>query len=100
MGRAVFSRVTPGLREFDQRGAAGVTHFVASSSFVQERIRLYYGRDSSVIYPPVAIDDFLPTNEPPGDFYLIVSQLVPYKRIDIAVEAFNRLGKKLIVIGE
>jgi glycosyltransferase involved in cell wall biosynthesis len=100
LGRALFSRITPSLREFDQRGAEGVSHFVASSSFVQERIRSYYGRDSTVIYPPVAIDQFMPADHPPEDFYLIVSQLVPYKRIDIAVEAFNLLGRKLIVIGE
>jgi glycosyltransferase involved in cell wall biosynthesis len=100
LGRAVFSRVTPGLREFDRRAASRVTHFVASSLFVQERIRAYYGRESSVIYPPVAIDDFMPAEGAPEDFYLIVSQLAPYKRIDVAVEAFNRLGRRLIVIGE
>jgi glycosyltransferase involved in cell wall biosynthesis len=100
LGRALFSRVTPRLREFDLAGAASVSQFVASSSFVQERIHRCYQRDAVVIYPPVAIDDFIPANEPPGDFYLIVSQLVSYKRIDVAVEAFNRLGKKLIIIGE
>jgi glycosyltransferase involved in cell wall biosynthesis len=100
LGRVVLSQITPGLREFDRRGAAGVTHFIASSRFVQERIRANYGRESTVIYPPVAIDDFVPADKPPEDFCLIVSQLVPYKRIDIAIDAFNRLGRKLIVIGE
>ena len=100
LGRAVFRRVTPALRDFDRRAADRVTHFIANSTFVQERIRSYYGRESTVIHPPVALDDFVPSGREPEDFHLIVSQLTPYKRVDLAVEAFNRLGRRLVVIGE
>ena len=52
-----------------------------------------------MIYPPVATQDFAPVDEP-EDFYLVVSQLVPYKRIDLAVAAFNRLGRPVVIIGD
>jgi glycosyltransferase involved in cell wall biosynthesis len=100
IGRALLKRVTPSLREFDRKAAQRVDFFIANSSFVRTRIRDYYGRDSEVIHPPVAIDDFSPGDGPPGDFYLIVSQLVNYKRIDVAVTAFNRLKRRLIIIGD
>jgi glycosyltransferase involved in cell wall biosynthesis len=97
-GRAVFRSVVPYVRRFDYQGAQRVTHFIANSRFVQERIRASYDREATVIHPPVAIDDFRwdRANE---DFYLVVSELVPYKRIDLAVDAFNASGKKLVVIG-
>ena len=100
VGRTLFRHVTPGLREFDRQAANRVTHFIANSTFVQERIRNYYGRESIVIHPPVALDDFVPSGREPEDFHLIVSQLTPYKRVDLAVETFNRLGRRLVVIGE
>ena len=100
LGRAVFKRVVPYVREFDRQAAARVTHFIANSEFVRQRIRDSYGRESEVIHPPVALNEFTVAGEKPDDFHLVVSQLVPYKRVDIAVEAFNRLGRKLIVIGE
>ncbi len=100
LGRALFKSTIPRVREFDRLAAGRVTHFIANSAFVRERIRVSYGREAEVIHPPVALDDFLLSEDPPEDFYLIVSQLTPYKRVDIAVEAFNRLGKKLVVIGE
>ena len=99
VGRAFLKRITPYVREFDRKAAQRVDYFIANSCFVQTRIRDYYGRDSEVIYPPVAIDDFSPGGEP-EDFYLIVSQLVGYKRIDVAVEAFNKLKRRLIIIGD
>jgi glycosyltransferase involved in cell wall biosynthesis len=99
-GRALFRATIPRVREFDRRGAARVTHFIANSAFVRERIRDYYGREAEVIHPPVALDEFTPVDEPPGDFYLIVSQLTPYKRVEVAVAAFNRLGRRLVIIGE
>ena len=77
-----------------------VTHFIANSEFVRQRIRAHYGRESEIIYPPVALDDFTVATQDPDDFCLVVSQLVPYKRIDVAVQAFTRLGRKLVVIGE
>jgi len=96
--RAVFKSVAPYLRRFDYEAAQRVTSFIANSYFVQQRIRECYGRDSEVIHPPVDIDAF-ECGGPDGDFYLIVSELTPYKRVDIAVDAFNRLGKKLVIIG-
>ena len=100
IGRMVFNRVVPYVREFDRRAAQRVTHFIANSDFVRKRIKAHYGRESEIIYPPVALQEFEVVREAPEDFYLVVSQLVPYKRIDVAVEAFRRLKKKLVVIGE
>jgi glycosyltransferase involved in cell wall biosynthesis len=76
-----------------------VDHFVAISTVVQERIAQRYGRESTVIFPPAELGG-LATDRPPEDFYLILGRLVPYKRIDLAVEAFNRLGRPLVVIGD
>ena len=97
-GRMLFRAVTPYVRNFDRKAAQRVDHFIANSNFVAERIKRCYGKDSTVIYPPVATDDFLYSSEK-DDFYLVVSELVPYKRIDIAVEAFNQNGKRLLIIG-
>ncbi len=99
LGRLAFRYVTPFVRKFDQEAARRVSHFIANSRFVQNRIEKYYGRESTVIYPPVSVQD-LQVGARSDDFYLIISQLVPYKRVDIAVEAFTRLKKRLVVIGE
>ena len=99
IGRLVFRFVVPYVRRFDYAAAQRVTHFIANSKFVQERIRKFYGRDSSVIYPPVDVAAFDHTR-PAEDFFLIVSELVPYKRVDIAIDAFNQLGKPLVIIGD
>jgi glycosyltransferase involved in cell wall biosynthesis len=87
------------IREWDQRTAERVTHFVGISNTVRDRIRDCYGRDAAVIYPPVDTDFYTPSGEPREDFYLVVSALAPYKRFDLAVEACRRLGRKLVVIG-
>jgi glycosyltransferase involved in cell wall biosynthesis len=87
------------IREWDRRTADRVTHFVAISRTVQDRIRECYGRDSVVIYPPVDTDFYTPAAVPREDFYLVVSALAPYKRFDLAIEACSRLGRKLVVIG-
>ncbi len=100
IGRAFFTSVVPYIREFDLQAAKRVTHFIANSSFVRDRIRSCYGREAEVIHPPVYLEEFEISTDKPDDFYLIVSQLVPYKRIDLAVTAFNRLKRKLIIIGE
>jgi glycosyltransferase involved in cell wall biosynthesis len=100
IGRAIFNRVVPYVREFDRQAAGRVTHFIANSEFVRQRIRDAYGREAEVIHPPVELKEFTVAPEKPDDFHLVVSQLVPYKRIDFAVEAFNRLRRKLIIIGE
>jgi glycosyltransferase involved in cell wall biosynthesis len=90
--------MTP-LRYWDRRTASGVTHFVAISQMIQARIQECYGRESTVIYPPVDTDFYTPSTTKREDFYLIVSALAPYKRFDLAIEACNRLGRKLVVIG-
>jgi glycosyltransferase involved in cell wall biosynthesis len=87
------------IRNWDRRTAERVTHFVAISNTVRDRIRDCYGRESVVIYPPVDTDFYTPTNQNREDFYLVVSALAPYKRFDLAIGACTRLGKKLVVIG-
>ncbi|WP_265555303.1 glycosyltransferase family 4 protein [Serratia grimesii] len=88
------------LRIWDARTANGVDHFIANSHYISRRIKKVYGRDSIVIYPPVAVDEF-PLVESKEDFYLTASRLVPYKKIDLIVEAFSHMpDKKLIVIGD
>ena len=88
------------IRIWDYRTAAGVDHFVANSRFIGRRIKKVYGRSSDVIYPPVdvAAFGFCPEKQ---DFYLTASRLVPYKRMDLIVEAFAQMpDKKLVVIGD
>ena len=87
------------LRRWDYRAAQRVDHFIAISREVQARIRRYYGRDSVVIYPPVDTTRFHPVPYH-DDYYLIVSRLVPYRRIDLAVRAFNQLGLPLVIAGD
>ena len=87
------------LREWDKRTANNVNYFIANSHNVQERIKRIYGRDSFVIYPPVNLSQY-PESHGDKGYYLIVSALVPYKRVDIAVEAFNQRNDKLLIIGK
>lgn len=96
---AIFKKLTPYLRSFDLKGAKKVDFFIANSNFVKERIKRIYGRESVVIHPPVELDEFKFTKKS-QDFYLVVAALVPYKKVDIAVRAFNENGKRLIVIGD
>ena len=90
------------LRRWDFAAAQRVDHFIAISSAIQERIRRFYRRQSVVIHPPVDTDYFTPDpTTPVGDYYLIVSRLIPYKRIDLAVDAFHSLPHlKLIIAGD
>lgn len=97
--RALFPWVAHWLRVWDRASADRVDHFVANSSFVASRIRKFYRRDAEVVYPPVNVTSFDHRRER-GDFYLCLGQLVPYKRADMVVEVFNRLGLPLVVIGE
>ena len=89
----------PWMRRQDLWSASQVDHFVANSRFVAERIKRIYGRDSVVIHPPVDTKHFFGLRRDPQDFYLFFGQLTAYKRADIAVQAFNRLGKRLVVAG-
>jgi glycosyltransferase involved in cell wall biosynthesis len=86
------------LRMWDKLAADRVDYFIANSQFVARRIKKYYHRDSVVINPPVDIGRFS-ISQDVGDYYLIVSRLRPYKKVDIAVQAFNRLGLPLYIIG-
>ncbi|HHX63896.1 MAG TPA: glycosyltransferase family 4 protein [Chloroflexi bacterium] len=87
------------LRQWDHAAAERVDRFIAISRTVQRRIDKYYRRPSDIIYPPVDTD-YEVCQDPPGDYYLVVSRLVPYKRIDLAVRAFNELGLPLKIVGE
>lgn len=88
------------IRMWDVRTANGVDHFVANSKFIARRIKKVYGRHAEVIYPPVNIADFSLVEEK-EDFYLTASRLVPYKKIDLIVDAFSQMPeKRLVVIGD
>lgn len=88
------------VRMWDYRTANGVDHFIANSKFISRRIKKVYGRDADVIYPPVDVDRFT-LNENKDNYYFTASRLVPYKRIDLIVEAFSQMPeKKLVVIGD
>jgi glycosyltransferase involved in cell wall biosynthesis len=99
----LYRLVLPGMlhriRMWDQLNSRRVDHFVANSNNVAKRIKKYYGRESTVIYPPVNALHFSPSPET-DDYYLIVSRLLPYKQVDIAIEAFNRLKRPLVIIGD
>ena len=87
------------IRKWDLETVSRVDHFLANSAFVQERIERTYGREATVIYPPVDIEKFT-LREEKEDFYLTASRLVPYKKTKLIVEAFNDMpSKKLVVIG-
>ena len=88
------------FRMWDYSAAQRVDYFIAISQHIKRRIKKYYGRDSVVIYPPVDTDFFYPSERKKEDYFLVVGRFKEYKRFDIAIEAFNRLGIPLIVIGE
>jgi glycosyltransferase involved in cell wall biosynthesis len=96
--RAAMSITSPLLRAWDVSTSARVDHFIANSAYVAKRIEKFYRRSAEVIHPPVDIERFTISDEI-GDYYLCAGQVTPYKRIDIAVEAFTRMGKPLVVIG-
>ncbi len=89
----------PWLQGWERSAVQRVTSFVAISREVQKRILHLYGRESTIIHPPVRTRQFRPASEQ-GEYFLIVSRLIPYKRIDLAVEAFSRLGLPLWIVGE
>ncbi len=102
--RTAMSMARPKLQAWDLATLPRVNRFIANSKNVQERIQRIYKRESTVIYPPADVDFYAlgrSEAEPPAvPFYLIVSALAPYKRVDMAIAAFQKLGKKLVVIGE
>lgn len=94
------------LQHWDVKTATGVDFFIATSEFIRKRIKKYYGEESIIIHPPVDVEFFHPARnqeEKPADsgdqYYLLASALVPYKRVDIAIEAFRKRRDNLIVVG-
>ncbi len=103
---------TPPLRNWDLKAAKRPNFYIAISENVKKRIKKYYQRDAEVIYPPVDTEKFKPKDISDGmrktslrwrkhedDYFLIVSRLVPYKKLDYAIKAFNKLGLKLKIVG-
>ncbi|MPZ18547.1 MAG: glycosyltransferase [Luteitalea sp.] len=97
--KRALSMVLAPLRRWDLHAATRPDFFVTNSQVVAERIRTCYGRNATVIPPPIDVDRFRISRET-GDFYLIVARMSAYKRIDLAVQACNLLRRKLIVIGD
>ncbi len=90
------------LKRWDKIAAARPDKIIAISTEVQKRTKKYYGRDSVVIFPPVEglkTDEKNKTSDVPKDYFLVVSRLVPYKKVDLVVEAFNELELPLVVVG-
>ena len=87
------------LRQWDYISSSRIDKLIANSNFTSRRIKKYWGRDSKVLYPPVDTKKFSPTKNR-GQFYLSVSRLVPNKRVDILIKAFNVLNLPLIIIGD
>jgi glycosyltransferase involved in cell wall biosynthesis len=88
------------LRAWDYATAARVDTFIANSNTVRRRIAKHYGRDSTILHPPIDVDRFRPSGErEESDYYLVASRLVPYKRVDLAVAATAALGRRLVVVG-
>jgi glycosyltransferase involved in cell wall biosynthesis len=100
MARRILPFLITGLRTWDQTSSMRVDHFIANSPVVADRIQKYYRREAVVIPPPVEAERFPfdPTIQA-ENYFLIVSRLIPYKRIDLAIEACNRLQLPLVIIG-
>jgi len=97
--KAAIKPILGSLRDWDKRTADRVDTFVTLSHHVQARIKKFYGRDADVVYPPVNVDFYTPGQDGHAGFDLIVSALVPYKRLDLAVRVYNRLGYPLKIVG-
>jgi glycosyltransferase involved in cell wall biosynthesis len=88
-----------GLRKWDLRASQQPSYYIANSHLVADRIKQIYGREAHVIPPPIEVDRFSLSVEV-DDYYLVLSRLMPYKRIDLAIEACNRLDRRLVIIGD
>jgi glycosyltransferase involved in cell wall biosynthesis len=97
--RWVYAPVLRRLARWDAATASRVGRFIGNSGNIAARIRRYYNREATVVYPPVDTAFFHPDTTPPADHFLIVSALVPYKRIDVAIDACRRAGARLRIIG-
>lgn len=101
VGGLGFAAALPLLRRADLRGARQPDLFIANSTVVAERIREYYGREAQVIHPPVDVERFaqVPRTASADAPYLVFGRVVPYKRVDLAVRACERMGRRLVVAG-
>ncbi|MGC9454131.1 MAG: glycosyltransferase [Phycisphaerae bacterium] len=99
MAGAALVAIAPFLRAWDRRTAGRVDLFLANSACVARRIRRCYGRAAVVLYPPVDTHWFTPDERPREDFYLMVSAIAPYKRVELAIEAFTASRRRLRIIG-
>ncbi|MCK4668373.1 glycosyltransferase [Candidatus Dependentiae bacterium] len=100
MKRILFGWIFNYLRTWDYISTQRVDKLITISDFVKTRIKRFYNKDSEIIYPPVNTEYFTPDPEySKEDYYLIISALVPYKKIDLAIRAFNQTKKKLLIIG-
>lgn len=88
------------LRMWDVNSSNRVSHFIAISNWVKARIKNYYGREASVVTPYVDLELFKPVHGEGGDYFLTVSAFAPNKRLDLAIKACEKLGKKLIIVGD
>jgi len=96
---AVVPHVAAGLRAWDAASASRVDRYVANSAWVAKRIERYYGRSAVVVAPPVDVDFFTPGPDRPGTYDLVVSALAPYKRIELALDAYRGTGWPLRIVG-
>lgn len=92
-------RWIPDIRKWDYISSQRIDTLVANSSYIARRIKKFWNRDAAVVYPPVDTDRLSVSDEAAGDYFVVFSRFVPYKRIDLAISACARLNKKLIVIG-
>jgi glycosyltransferase involved in cell wall biosynthesis len=97
--RALLPLALWGLRKWDLRAAQQPNYYIANSKLVAQRIRQIYGREAHVIPPPIDVNRFHMSNDI-EDYYLVLSRLMPYKRIDLAIEASKRMNRRLIIIGD
>lgn len=97
--RFFMKRQIPKIRQWDYISSQRIDSVVANSNYIARRIKKFWKRDASVIYPPVDTDRLSPNNYPPEDFYVVFSRFVPYKRLDLAISAVGQLKGKLVVIG-
>jgi glycosyltransferase involved in cell wall biosynthesis len=95
--RPLLARELQRIREWDARAAQRVTHYIANSEITRERIQRFYGRDASVLHPPVDVDRFQP--DVPDDFFLVVTEIVPHKRVELALEAARRARQPIKIVG-
>lgn len=99
-GRALVAVASQWLRLWDRAAADRIDLFIAISETVAARVRRYYRREPVIVYPPVDVERFRPDGRDPDDFLLVVARLVPNKRVDLAVQAASRLGRRLVVVGD